>query len=531
MQQRRALWIAALLVTLAVLRIVPTYRTFSATTDEATHVGAGLELIQFHRYRLQQVNPPLPRIVLALAPALGGMRFDPTGNYGEQLRSVFFGRGKYERNLFLSRIGNIVFLALAAIALFFWARREIDSTAAVIAVFLFTFQPVILGHSGLATNDIAATAAMAVALLAFSRWLEKPSVGRAAIIGLGYSFAVLCKFSSIAYVPLVCAGILAVRLVRDRDRRRTLIRCAATLLVILVITPLTIWAGYAFTVGHFTDIADVKQYFGPHFEHFITAHPTAPLPAPSFFWGVGDVLGMDQGGWNSYLFGARSRDGFPMYFPATIALKTPLPFLLLFFVGAFFAWRTASLRWIMVESTVAAALILGLAMRSRLDLGIRYILPIFVPFTMATTAGAVAMLRSSRAMMRVGVVLLASYAVVSAAAHPDYFPYFNALAGRDPSLYLVDSNLDWGQDLLRLRSELRRSHVDRIGVLLMGGVVDYRSLEFPPDYPVDPFTPATGWIAISDHVYSMDATRGGWRWLSGHSFRRVGKSIRLYHLP
>lgn len=522
--------VAVFLLALAALRIIPTYRVFSATTDEATHVGAGLELLQLHRYQLQVVNPPLARIVLAVGPALSGMRFDPSGDYGAQLHNVFYGQGKYERNLFVSRIGNLVFLALATMALFYWVRREIDAVAASIAAFLFTFQPALLGHAALATNDAAATAAMALSLLALSRWMQKPGWGRAAVVGLAYAFAVLCKFSSIVFVPIACAGIFAIRLLHDRARRGVLLRATLTLLVIVAVTPLVIWGGYAFGVGHLSDLNDLKSFFGPWVDHLVTAHPSAFLPAPTFFIGVAEIAGMDRMGYLSYFRGESGMHGWALYFPATIALKTPIPFLLLLLVGGVFAWRIPRLRWVIVESTAAAALILAISMRSSLDLGIRYILPIFVPLTMVAAAGITAMLRSSRRTAILAVLLLASYAAVSAAAHPDYFPYFNAFAGRDPSRYLIDSNLDWSQDLLRLRSQLRKLHVDRVGTSLMGAG-DYKALGFPPDYALDPFIPATGWVAVSDHVYRMDGTRGGWWWLLGSPFRRVGKSIRLYQVP
>src|SRR5258708_10025056 len=67
---RRAALIAALLTALAMARMATTFRVFSATTDEAMHVAAGLEIYQFHTYRAQRENPPLPRLVIAAAPYL-----------------------------------------------------------------------------------------------------------------------------------------------------------------------------------------------------------------------------------------------------------------------------------------------------------------------------------------------------------------------------------------------------------------------------------------------------------------------------
>jgi len=41
--------IAALLMAVGAMRMASTFRVFSATSDEATHIGAGLEIYQYHR--------------------------------------------------------------------------------------------------------------------------------------------------------------------------------------------------------------------------------------------------------------------------------------------------------------------------------------------------------------------------------------------------------------------------------------------------------------------------------------------------
>ena len=54
---RRTSVLALLLIAIGAARIAS---TFSATAEEATHIGAGLELMEFHRYEPQVANPPLP---------------------------------------------------------------------------------------------------------------------------------------------------------------------------------------------------------------------------------------------------------------------------------------------------------------------------------------------------------------------------------------------------------------------------------------------------------------------------------------
>jgi hypothetical protein len=160
---------------------------------------------------------------------------------------------------------------------------------------------------------------------------------------------------------------------------------------------------------------------------------------------------------------------------------------------------------------------------TRLDVGVRYVLPLYVPLSIAAAAGALAMMQR----FRIGAVaLLVWHCATSLLAHPQYFAYFNAFAGRDPSRVLVDSNLDWGQDALLLKRVLREKHVSEVGLALVG-MHDYDRLGYPPNYPVSPGIPATGWIAVSDHLYRLER----YRWLRGRPYQRVGASIRLYFIP
>jgi 4-amino-4-deoxy-L-arabinose transferase-like glycosyltransferase len=523
--------VVALLIAIGALRIASTWRVFSDTTDETTHIGAGLELLQYHTYALQPENPPLPRIIMAAAPLAGGMRWSAEGNRYQKVHDVLYAHGKYERNLVLMRAGNLLFFILAAIALLLWVRRESGERESLVAVLLFTTQPVILGYSGLATFDSAAAAGLAVALIAFSAWLQKPDTAHAALLGAGYGFSVLMKFSCIGYVPAVCAAMYAIRLLRDPQRRNERLRGLATLVIVPLVTFAVIWAGYAFTVGRPSDLQHFQQEFGI-LNRLVLRHlpPSTPLPAPDFFRGVGGLLEIGHADFESYLFGRVSTQGWWWYFPAAVGLKTTLAFFALILAGAGAAWSNRSRRWPMIESLAGAAAIFAVAMPSILDLGVRYVLPVYVPLTAAAAIGTVALLDSARKEIRyAAIVFLALHIAASVMAHPDYFPYFNALAGREPGRYLVDSNLDWGQDLLRLRSTTRTLRISRMGVSL--GWHDYDALGFSRQHEVIPSRPEPGWIAISEHVYRIGHAKGEWTWLDPYAMKRVGTSIRLYYVP
>jgi hypothetical protein len=112
-------------------------------------------------------------------------------------------------------------------------------------------------------------------------------------------------------------------------------------------------------------------------------------------------------------------------------------------------------------------------MPTALDLGIRYILPFYVTFAIAGAATVLAMMRASHVTAAIAVLLVCQLGA-SALAHPDYFAYFNAVAGSDPSRYLVDSNVDWGQDILRLRDVVRRKQMPSLAISLTTRLSDFR---------------------------------------------------------
>jgi 4-amino-4-deoxy-L-arabinose transferase-like glycosyltransferase len=523
--------IVLLLIAFALIRVAMTFRVFSATVDEATHIGAGLELIQLHRYQVHRENPPLPRIILSAAPWLGGMRYNPEGGFIAGLHSVFYGNGKYERNLVLARSGNLFFFALAAWTVWILARGALGDAGALIALFLFTTEPIVLGYSGLATHDAAGVAGTGVALIAFLRWLRAPDLSRALLFGAAFGFSILCKFTCIVDVPVACIAIATLRVIQDRELRRQIALASLAMVPSVVVTLFIVWAGYGFTLRPLGDLAPWWGAFGPRIGSMVARlDPATRIPAPDFFIGIANLRMIDASGMNTYLWGHSGKSGWWWYFPFALLLKISLAALALFIAGLWLTRRERDLRGPCLEFSAAALSIVAIAMTSKLDIGVRYLLPFFVPFAVASAAGVLAMGRRGLAGKGIVIALLVFHAGVSLGAHPDYFPYFNVLAGREPSRYLIDSNLDWGQDALRLRTVIRKLKITRIGLSLIGPA-DYAALGYPEVYSANPALPLHGWLAISDHERRMSEVDGGWRWLRENPVQRVGKSISLYKLP
>ncbi|HEY1340281.1 MAG TPA: hypothetical protein VGF59_22370, partial [Bryobacteraceae bacterium] len=268
------------------------------------------------------------------------------------------------------------------------------------------------------------------------------------------------------------------------------------------------------------------------------AHDTAyrilelPLPMAALFRGVGETFVFGREGHPAYLFGAVSQHGWWYFFPVVLAVKTPLAFAALAVIGAVAAICARVLT--VVECLAAAAAILLVSMAAHINIGVRHILPIYLFLAPAAGFAAVHLWQRSRAA---AVVLCAWMLAGSVAAHPHYLADFNLLAGREPERIVVDSDLDWGQDL-RFATEALRARGAREAWLVVTVTpaqrrqtgVTYRSL--PKGMPV------RGWVAASVRSIRFEnawARATGqpepYGWLKGvQPVARAGRSILIYDL-
>jgi hypothetical protein len=325
-------------------------------------------------------------------------------------------------------------------------------------------------------------------------------------------------------------------------------RRARMLLVAALVAFVAVWSAYRFSWGHMKEhvSADAAAQGGiwrkipPGMLH---ALETAPLPAPEILDGMWQVHNHVDAGHAAYLLGRNSDRGWWYFFPVALAVKTPLGFLLLAAAGVFalFKERRRKFDWRWWAPPVAAAVILAACIPSTLNIGVRYVLPLYPMLAIVAGIGAVYLLgRRSAPWKVVALGLMLWTAVSSAAAHPDYLAYFNELAGNRPERILVDSDLDWGQDMRLLARELKQRNVQSLYMrCLYTG--DDRLLDLPAWEGLDPYRPVKGWVAVSFTMlktYGWVAAReqgradNAFAWLDMYQpVTRVGKSILLYYIP
>lgn len=528
-------------VVIGAARIVSTYHVFNQTWDEPAHVAAGMEWLDRGRYTYEPLHPPLARVLAAIGPRLAGIRSAGQESVWLEGNAILYAGGRYDRNLALARLGMLPFFVLAAWIVFAWTRRLGGAAAGLWAMLLFTTLPPVLANAGIATTDMAVTATIALAAYCLTLWLDRPTPGRSVALGLALGLALLSKLSAMVFLPTAAA---AMALCRRRERPASKEVASPSRMLRLRLTYaaalLTVWAGYRFAVGPLT----APQATGAAVE---SAWPSLDrvararvFPAPALFEGIGLLAAKNRAGHKSYLLGEVRTTGWWYFFPVALAVKTPLPFLLLTGAGIVATWRATSgvERRRRLEPAAIALAILLICLPSRINIGVRHVLPMYSFLAIVAGMGAVSLWRARRAAPVGGVLailLVGGHLVASGRAHPDYLAYFNELAGRHPEQILVDSDLDDGQDLKRLADTLRARRIPAVS-LAYAGSATLAEHGLPPIHWLEPHRPVTGWVAAS--LYSLklgSLDRPGhddFAWLERYRpVALVGRSIRLYYIP
>ncbi|MBV8782739.1 MAG: glycosyltransferase family 39 protein [Gammaproteobacteria bacterium] len=545
----------ALLVLLGCRLAAGCWSIYSPTWDEPEHLAAGIELLDKGRYEYDTEHPPLGRLLLALGPYLAGARSfgTPPPDGTQEGKDILDSSPRPGEYLSLARMGTLPFLALLLFATWLWGRRVLGSeTAALLPVALLVSVPPILGHAALASLDVAAAATALLALYALQVWLDSGRPRAGALFGLASGVAVGTKFSAVPFLALALPALALVRarlgpppLAAGAGARRWLAGLGWAALGALLV----LWLTYA---PRSADSSGVEVRFDwavnyllvqGGFDHTLgvwLSHLWLPREAKDLVNGIMAVKAHNDTGHRAYLLGEVSLHGWWYFYLVALAVKTPLPLLAAGLPGLILlarqGWRER--RPAQLAPPVLFLVLLAFAsLFSRINIGIRHVL---ILYPLLTLGAAFLVLRAARAITqarmlltrRLGTALLAALLVwqfsVLWRAYPDYLPYFNETV-REPRKVLVDSDLDWGQDLKRLElraAELRIPHL----WLAYQGTVDLAREPLPPFDRAPPRQPVRGWLAVS----ALARTRrlSDYAWVDSYPpLERIGSSIELYYIP
>lgn len=458
----------------------------SETVDEFAHLPAGVYYLRTGHFDLYDLSPPLLRELAAL-PVLAAR---PAGDFADYTRRpeehwglgyefMEKNRARYHALYVLGRLPMIGLALALVVAVHACGTRLLGARAGLGAAALAAFCPTVLAHGHLVGTDVGAALGVFLAAWASLGAFRAPTVARTLVLGITLGGALLTKFSALALYPIV-AVLAAVAAAGARPRWRPLAALAGAVALSVAIVN----AGY---LGRGTGaplVAD--QLHSPTLRAVAARLGAVPVPLPAEF-----IDGLDRQHFEAsstypvYLHGELSWTGWWYYYPVAFALKETLPMLLLVAAGAATLALGAATRDPLVRAFLAVPpLLFGvlLVTATDIDLGLRYLLPAY-PFLFLVAAAPLAAGR--RALAGVGALLVALHVAVSAAATPHHIAYMNALAGPPDQRWhwLVDSNLDWGQELRRLAAyqrtrggvKLRLAYFGRVAPETYG--IDYEAIQ------------------------------------------------------
>jgi hypothetical protein len=558
--ETRAAHRAALAALLTLHAVLLAYGAFahSPAIDEWGHLPCGLLYWTEGRTDVYRVNPPLVRMVAALPVLIAGPKVDWTvpkaeGVYRPELLAAMHFCLTYGADAFpyfaWARLACIPFSLLGGWICYRWGQELYGRSAGLAAMTLWCLSPDILAHAQMITPDAPAASIGVAANYAFWRWLQRPAWSATILAGGALGLALLTKCTWLVLLPLWPAMWLAAGLGRLHAVRlsTSAIRMAAILLLALVVVN----AAYGF-LGCCTRLERyrfVSRAWGGSEDSPPTTRDTdphcignkyagslvgwLPIPLPRDY-----VLGLDrqkldfESKMPSYLRGTWKRAGWWYYYLYAMAVKTPLGTLgLLAMAVASLAFPRGRSVWRAELALLAPAVSVLVLVSSQTGFShhLRYALPSFpflYVFAAKSFSPAVMVRRECRAM---ACILLGWSLSSSVAIYPHSLSYFNELVGgpRRGHYHLLDSNIDWGQDLIYLRQWLDR-HRD----LRLRGIALPLSLSpqlAGVDVPPPPTQPEPGLYAISVTRIHEPSSRYLY-FLRLRPFALVGYSIYIYRI-
>jgi len=512
------------------------------TYDELAHIPAGYSYLKLKDYRINPEHPPLAKDLAALPlqfmnlhwpkdnPAFSDIKNNEWWiQYDTGTQFIWHSDNDPFAIILAARLPMIALTILLGLVIFIFARRYFGNKVALLSLFFYAFCPNFLAHGRLVTTDIGATFGIVLATMLFLQMFRAPNLGNIIWAGLGLGIAFCFKFSTVLLIPFL--GFLAICYAWKKDKSaisvfRYIFYCLAAglIAVFLIIIPLYHIQSYNEPLAKLVYDANTLLE-GPQmslYRNIALQILNIPVLRPLGIYLIGFFKAGHRTifGNTTFFMGQINNTAWWQYFPVVYAIKTPLAIFVFAALGLW-AWAkragekkllnrlkanfemTSLILWILIYWAVSVF--------GNLNIGIRHLLPA-IPFMMILIAqGTIYFWKHFSPQNRVGKtlavlifwVLIAWYAIQPLRAYPDYISYFNELVGsmENGRNFVVDSNVDWGQDFYKLNRYVQENGIRNIKMHFLGG--SDPQYFFGAGYTkIDRYSgPQKGWIAISATYY------------------------------
>jgi hypothetical protein len=531
----------------------------SPTMDEQNHLARGAAYLMTGDPRLSVEHPPLVNTWSALLlPTQPGFRVPlEHSSWNREPASVFWyffadeflwqaNRTHVSQIIFLGRMQMVWLGLLLGLIGYLWAGRMWGGKIAPFLLMVaLLFDPNLLAHTRYITTDMGGTVFVFLATAVFWYWWHKPynraNWGQGVLLfALVMGLAFTSKLLSLVFVFIWFLLALLPLYEGEGQGTRPWLWRTTQFLTAGFLSIVVVWLVYGLEWGYFLFIDERLIWLN-----------TFTGPMPTFWSGVERIALLSGGGRPSFLLGQFSTEGFWYYFPVLFLVKTPLLLLVGGGVTAVVFLYQPTTRRRTLFLLLPILLYFAISLTSALNIGYRHLLPI-LPFLYLLLAGGANALHEylPQSRLRQRFLPLASLLLLLPALliHPHYLSYFNLLAGGPSNGHniAIDSNIDWGQDLLRLRAWLAQEGLADVPIKLAWfGTADpaYYGLNYEPlpglprhfdlwwNVPFDPTQPEPGVYVLSvSNLWELpleEKTVFAW-FRQREPTARVGYSLHVY---
>jgi hypothetical protein len=505
------------------LQAIVAARTLTPTVDEFIYVPTGYYYLETGDFGFDSTNPPLVKLAMALPLFAMDVQLDLDPRWHDDhmgwgpwifgTRFMELNSARYLDVFFAARLVIVAIGVGLGVLVFARARKLLSPVGAVATLLLYATMPPLIAHGAVGTLDMGVTALLFAAFCTLDHFATARTLRSAAATGLLFGLAFAAKGVTALLVPLVPVMVAVEWRTWTRADVQRLLAGGA---VMGVSAWVAVLAAYGFS--------------------------GFPLPAPLLEGIRFQVAASSAGEFPAFLNGHWSQTGWWYYYLVTLGLKTPIATLVLVVLGvavmAKRRLRQPGDLWMLLPPLL---LLYALSFHYGKNYGVRYLLPAFPFLLLVAGCGVDVLLRAGRSGPAVVGVLLAWQFAACTLATPQQLAYFNEFAGGpdEARQRLLDSNLDWGQDLGAVKTYLNSRGTTQICLGYFGHVDPH---VYGIDYSFPPPQPAPGRCAISANFlagYPYGITYAGervlgvrpgmWSWFDRlQPIARVGSSIYVF---
>jgi len=486
-----------LLLAIFLIICVSSIRDKSAAGDEVKYITSANVYLHTGKYTFDSMHPPLIKQIFALPSLILKPHINFESKHLKDGKETWFGYeflfgsgNDADSIIFFTRLINIFIGVALGILIFIFTLELFEKVSAFTALFVYCFSPTIIAHTRLVGLDVGGSFFILLNIFIFWKLFQSPSIRNYFLLLFVFSLAILSRYISLLFIPLLLIIYFGLKMKNQTEKidawaklkikkfnKNSVISIILIFLLSLAFISFIMWVDYGFE----TPNLKITRYIPLEFEgnSFLSFTHLIIRNVPfiqSYKEGLAFHLKDSAIGHLPYFFGRNTQKGLIWYFPIAFLIKTPIPLLIMFFISLYILNKKSKEFVFLITPIII--LFLYFSFINKIFIGVRHILPIY-PFIFIMIGGSVNYIKKNLFLKFLTISLVIWLVIGNFLIYPHYLSYFNEFIGGPDNghKYLVDSNIDWGQDLVLFKKHINKKNLSEFFINYWGSdSLGYRKL-------------------------------------------------------